>query len=483
MKPRHALGLVVLLGLQSCHSDPGLEPLRLLPLQPQAVFSGPTAGFHINDTASVTVVVISADPARDFRFAVPRTDEVLPHLCADIDTCYVGPSHLFPSLTAGSSFDLGTFVGPTQVGLGVIVCRPDQFTQSCPPTGNVALLFSSVETGVYRFGVEAVGAIDFNDLVFEFHATPKPTPDMLKVTVTVRRDSIEPVMAPCFDAVAQTAYNVIPRALHLPNQDPCDPMGQRGMHVSRTDTAKLTIHAFFAPSGRPAAGGSVTLTATPGDSGGGHIHDIGARPKGTFFLDGEDISRDGEDVARIGQVALTLSATGDAQPVYRTSGVSGSEVLGVRVQAEGRVAVVTDTLVVAVPGLVELMQGGNVDTVGTTTAHPDSHWGTQAMVANLRALGDSLSSEYSTSLHVNDMSLRLGGLFDVSGAWRPPHLEHRDGTSADVRIRDLSSEQMDFMREKWYQINNLPASHSLASERYLLYPESNHYHLRTRGAP
>ncbi len=137
----------------------------------------------------------------------------------------------------------------------------------------------------------------------------------------------------------------------------------------------------------------MTLSVAPPDSGGGHIHGFGtARPMGTFFMAGEDISRDGRDTARVGQIALTLSGTGDAQPVYRTSGVSGSEVFTVRVQAEGRVVVARDSVVVAVPGLLELTEGGSVDTVGVETSHPDSHWGTSAMVAAVRQLADPVSA-------------------------------------------------------------------------------------------
>jgi len=444
-------------------------------------YTGPTTGFrtqYLPDSAptAASVKVLAKNRTDfDFRIRMVSPSDVLFPPCPE--PCAPMLSRDQPSLQAGDSFPLGTFPGGTRVDFIVIACRPDYvelcFIANTPPIGGSETL------GWVTFGAAVSPTnYDFNDFVFKVFLTPVPPPDTLKVTVTVRRDSIRPVMAACFDAVAQTAYPTIPHT--SVGQDPCDPALQRGAHVVRTDTARVTIHAFFAPSGRPAAGGSVTLTATPRDSGGGHIHGFGvARPKGTFFLGGEDINRDGEDSARVGQIALTLSATGDAQPVYRTSGVSGSEVLSVRVQAEGRVAVKTDSVVVAVPGLVELTTGGNVDTVGPTTTHPDSHWGTPAMVANLRALGDSLYSRYAIHLQVNDMSLKLGSLFDLNADWRPPHLEHRVGTSADVRI-PTDGRQQDRLRECWYETNGLTASQAVTNEAGLVGVESNHYHLRLR---
>ena len=460
------------------------RPLRDLAYN---ALGGPTTGFRTvvradgaPTTASFTVLAKNRSDF-DFRIRMVTPTDVLFPACPD--PCPPQLSRDQPSLHTGDSFPLGTFPGGTTVSFIVLACRPDYvelcFIANTPPTGG------STTLGWITFGSSVSPTnYDFNDFVIKVTLTPVPPPDTLKVTVTLRRDSIRPVMAACFDAVAQTTYNVIPRGLRLPNQDPCDSTGQRGAHVSRTDTARVSIHAFFAPSGRPAAGGSVTLSVAPRDSGGGHIHGFGAaRPRGTFFVAGEDISRDGRDTARVGQIALTLSATGEAQPVYRTSGVGGSEVLTVRVQAEGRVAVKTDSVVVAVPGLVELTEGGSVDTVGPTTTHPDSHWGTSLLVQRLRPLGDSVAAEYGLHLQVNDMSLRLGGVFDVDSTWHQPHLEHRVGTNADVRTEGLSLGVLRRIREKWYQVNGLPASAAVTNEAGLVGVESNHYHLRIRRGP
>jgi hypothetical protein len=469
---------VIMWAAAGCADPPiATRPVRGLAYD---AYSGPTTGFRTlgrpDGSGTVASFVVLAINRSDFDFRIRMVapmDTVFP---ACPDPCHSDLSRNHPSLHVGDGFSLGPVPGSTNVSFIVLACRPDYvnvcFVANSPAIGG------STTLGWITFGASVSPTnYDFNDIVIKFTLTPAPPPDTLRVTVTVRRDSIRPVMAACFDAVAQTAYPTIPNTPR--DQDPCDPTRQHGTHVRRTDTARVAVHAFFAPSGRPAAGGSVTLSAIPRDSGGGHIHGFGAaRPKGMFFLDGEDISRDGEDTARVGQIALTLSATGDAQPLYRTSGVSGLEVFSVQVQAEGRVVVKTDSVVVAVPGLEELTQGGNVDTVGTRTTHPDSHWGTPAMVANLRALGDSLHAEYGSPLQVNDMSLRFGGLFDWPANWRQPHLEHRAGTTADLRTRAFSDAQMDYLKDVWRLTSGLPRRRAYLDETATAEP---HLHVRMRG--
>ena len=103
---------------------------------------------------------------------------------------------------------------------------------------------------------------------------------------------------------------------------------------------------------------------------------------------------------------------------------------------------------VRVQNLVALQAGGNVDLVGGTNAHPDanSHFGTQAVVNSIPNIANDWRVWFLANadpqdqvagneiLHVNDMSLVWGGLFDISGAWRLPHQTHREGLDADIWI-------------------------------------------------
>lgn len=51
----------------------------------------------------------------------------------------------------------------------------------------------------------------------------------------------------------------------------------------------------------------------------------------------------------------------------------------------------------------------------------------------IQELADTLFTVTGHKLQINDESLDLGGLFDISGQWTRPHCTHRDGRSADIR--------------------------------------------------
>ena len=157
-----------------------------------------------------------------------------------------------------------------------------------------------------------------------------------------------------------------------------------------------------------------------------------------------------------------------------TADVFGGNVELRGVSAKAKTAI--DTITVTVSGLVELTEGGNVDTVGVLAAHPDNHWGTTGMVNSLISLADSLHDTYSLKLRVNDISLPLGGKFDLNADYSSggDHAEHRDGTNADVDVSGLSAAQLDFVRKKWEALSTLPAADAVHDET----KTRNHFHFR-----
>ncbi len=75
---------------------------------------------------------------------------------------------------------------------------------------------------------------------------------------------------------------------------------------------------------------------------------------------------------------------------------------------------------------------------GSTTNHGDNrwnHWMTPSAMRKLTATVASFKSKNPSlgKLAVNDMSLPLGGTFDIRRNWRPPHEEHSIGTAVDIR--------------------------------------------------
>lgn len=236
------------------------------------------------------------------------------------------------------------------------------------------------------------------------------------------------------------------------------------------------------PFARSAAGATITLAVVPVGSTGGHVHDQIARPAGAFYAVGENVNGQGRPAGGGSSITLTVPASGEVAVVYRSSGVGGSERIVARAELASRTALDSSELTVEVPGLVELVETGSIDTIGVVSAHPNSHWGTQAMVDRLREAGDSLQAQFVIQLQVNDMSLPLGGVFDINDNWRPDHVEHRQGTSADIRTDGalgLTSAQRRQLREQWLRLNpDLLPAEAILDERASSRP---HWHFRVSG--
>jgi hypothetical protein len=129
-----------------------------------------------------------------------------------------------------------------------------------------------------------------------------------------------------------------------------------------------------------------------------------------------------------------------------------------------------DYIEVVVPDLVSLNSSRKIVLVGSTSAHPANHYGTQTMVKGLEQLADKFFEKFRLPLYINDMSLASGGLFDISGAWKSPHKTHRRGREADIRSVTMSADQKTFFGE---------AARSMGFRAVLENPDSanEHWHV------
>lgn len=90
--------------------------------------------------------------------------------------------------------------------------------------------------------------------------------------------------------------------------------------------------------------------------------------------------------------------------------------------------------------------------IGQTNQHSDNHYLKPEALNKLWRIAlayqyeqqfklqDPITGQFTVippPLHVNDASLKWGGLFDISGKWVSPHSEHRRGTVIDVRANAL----------------------------------------------
>ena len=71
--------------------------------------------------------------------------------------------------------------------------------------------------------------------------------------------------------------------------------------------------------------------------------------------------------------------------------------------------------------------------VGTDRVHTDdvAFAGTARTLEAMRLIAEEYRTETGNLLRPNDLSLPLGGLFDITGRWRTSHYEHRFGTDID----------------------------------------------------
>ena len=69
-----------------------------------------------------------------------------------------------------------------------------------------------------------------------------------------------------------------------------------------------------------------------------------------------------------------------------------------------------------------------------TDTHPDGTSGVANTINKLKVLAVLyyIKTNQVRRLSINDISLSLGGLFDINANWAPPHTSHRRGTGADI---------------------------------------------------
>ncbi len=417
------LALFVGATLAACTDRGPAEPSRLRP--PDA--DGALFGISIppGPTSEVTLHVLEIHHRFKFFFYF-RSPFTLRVPACPADGCdYLYPS---PTVTAGASYSLGTVVRPQILNFDVRACNPDYV--------NLCFYGVTVGLGGNRYGVEInYGEGLYDDLIFEVLYNNEP-PDTLAVSVTLNPDTARPVLDRTFDAASQFW------------SDPRIP--------ERADFADVSVQATWEPSGRPAAAAVATLTVEPVDSSGGHNHDAGSRPKGTFFppdagnaeLQTKNRVRDHLEVA--------LDAGGRGRAVYRTSGLSGLEVVRASVTQNGSTGVGKDTIRIRWPGLVAMPRSGTTYVFSDQTPQTGgrrhgnvNHWvepgfrdGVLAVFDRYMATVPEPRFSDGDRFVITDASLEWGGLLDVASTvpWRNPHSLHRTGQDMDVRYWNITAE-------------------------------------------
>ena len=94
---------------------------------------------------------------------------------------------------------------------------------------------------------------------------------------------------------------------------------------------------------------------------------------------------------------------------------------------------------VRVLGLARLPDNSNYYVVvrGGTDTHLEGTYGTPETFKTLKNIAQKYFKRTDgRKLSINDLSLPMGGLFDIYNDWVAPHKTHRTGTDADINSED-----------------------------------------------
>jgi hypothetical protein len=233
-----------------------------------------------------------------------------------------------------------------------------------------------------------------------------------------------------------------------------NPIGTGGINTStvtvQTIPPTANVNVMVSLAEFVDAGGQVIGT-------GGHLSHTNNRPLGTLSA-----------------MQGTTGANGAFQAVY-TAPIFGGQIV-VNVSIAGGQTNRAEVVEVRVSGLASLGTGTDYNLVGATTTHPDNHWGTIGAINGLVGIAQDYRTQfYGTNsipnadrLRYNDISLVLGGKFEIAGDWgNGSHAEHRTGINCDVGS------------------NNVPVARRAALEQIFVQRgspnflnEGNHWHLR-----
>ncbi len=269
-------------------------------------------------------------------------------------------------------------------------------------TPGVKLLFVGFQLLDSFDGVIGLG---FNGLTFEV----KPQQPQLKIGLSLDRSTVEP------------SPNRLKPNLVTARVTVTDTTGQGKSNVAVALNAKPVD---LAVAGHDHAGNAPNV-----------LHNLSSAPTGTF----QDV------ITRQPTQTCMTESDGTCQVFYTAELVSGRYRI---IAALSTDSTVSDSKDLAVQlggiGLVPLEQGltyrlvgsWNGGSNGVTSQHTLNHFGTISLIVRISLLAaDYFQNTGGAVLGINDMSLPLGGLFDILNDWKPPHNLHRKGSSVDINRR------------------------------------------------
>ena len=118
--------------------------------------------------------------------------------------------------------------------------------------------------------------------------------------------------------------------------------------------------------------------------------------------------------------------------------------------------------------------------IGDTDAHPDNHYISGLAAKKIDNIAFVYREEFPKDkvLHINDISLQRGGLFDISGKWKPSHKTHNKGTDIDIRANEFVGKTPgDIPKRNYKDFYRISKRHGCLAVREFADQPKEHFHL------
>ena len=270
------------------------------------------------------------------------------------------------------------------------------------------------------------------------------------------------------------------------------PQGQTQLPDVEPGTPRdVTVRVTSYQTGQPKEGAVVRFHLDVDLTSGGHDHGetYGRRPRGTMIgnncvpepsgaPDTYDCTTGTEGYAGFTFGAPDVSGKHNITATCVSHACSGSKTFNINVKVDGLWPIPSSEY-------YSLIEDGSSKIIGSTTDHTSNHY--LANIASMklwRLAADFYDYQVRhgvakpTLLHLNDASLKWGGVFDLDGDWDEPHAEHRLGTVIDVRANGsagaISSSDFTIFRA-------LAAKYKIDARIHSPGEINQHFHLRLLG--
>ncbi|MCW8988118.1 MAG: hypothetical protein OQK75_10695 [Gammaproteobacteria bacterium] len=118
--------------------------------------------------------------------------------------------------------------------------------------------------------------------------------------------------------------------------------------------------------------------------------------------------------------------------------------------------------------------------IGDTDAHPDNHYISDLAAIKIDNIAFVYNEEFPNDhvLHINDISLERGGLFDITGEWKPDHKTHNKGTDIDIRANEFVGKTPgDVPMRNYKDFYRISKGHGCLAVREFADQPREHFHL------